>query len=349
MQILALGIFCIGITHSLPNIGQDDLMDVESDILKAIGHRDGMDYDDADSLMSLLEEANDDLDLEGEEGSAVDEVDEPRMIEPVDPVPTTLAPVGVNRVKPSYNSHKDPIESIEEIKSMQEVKSIEPIKSIEEIESIQEIKSIEEVPDQVAKEFIADHMNKEKVVDNGPQKYHSNEKKVHEADNLEELEEMAEDDHDHDDLPPTKEHILESLAAVIKYVGIIIEDVEKLPDTPVANRLEPVQAGKKAYSEPEPGYDPEEMAEADTYAEDDDDGHQRYAEKEDGVESVQEVKSLQEVKNMDEVKSITPIKSIQEIKQIYQLTDDQAQRLRELNEKARRRYRRRNRYRSEAD
>ena len=88
---------------------------------------------------------------------------------------------------------------------------------------------------------------------------------------------------------------------------------------------------------PEPGYDPEEMAEADTYAEDDDDGPQRYAEKEDGVESVQEVKSLEEVKNMDEVKSITPIKSIQEIKQIYQLTDDQAQRLRELNEKARRR------------
>ena len=129
-------------------------MDVESDILKAIGHRDGMDYDDADNLMSLLEEANDDLDLEGEEGSAVDEVVEPRMIEPVDPVPTTFAPVGVNRVKPSYNS-QDPIESIEEIKSMQEVKSIEPIKSIEEIESIQEIKSIEEVPDQVAKEFIA--------------------------------------------------------------------------------------------------------------------------------------------------------------------------------------------------
>merc|ERR1719208_775345 len=107
MQILALGIFCIGITHSLPNIGQDDLMDVESDILNAIGHRDGMDYDDADNLMSLLEEANDDLDLEGEEGSAVDEVDEPRMMEPVDPVPTTFAPVGVNRVKPSYNS-QDP-------------------------------------------------------------------------------------------------------------------------------------------------------------------------------------------------------------------------------------------------
>merc|ERR1711872_833110 len=48
------------------------------------------------------------------------------------------------------------------------------------------------------------------------------------------------------------------------------------------------------------------------------------------VDSIEEVKSITPIENIEEVKSITPVESIQEVKHMYELTDDQAQRLKDL-------------------
>merc|ERR1719347_2314690 len=48
------------------------------------------------------------------------------------------------------------------------------------------------------------------------------------------------------------------------------------------------------------------------------------------IEKIEEVVSMTPIKSIEEVKSITPVESIQEVKHMYELTDDQAQRLKDL-------------------
>ena len=59
-----------------------------------------------------------------------------------------------------------------------------------------------------------------------------------------------------------------------------------------------------------------------------------------GFPEGEDIVDIQEVKNLEEVKSITPIKSIQEVVGIYPLTEELAQKLREINA-GRRRHRHR--------
>merc|ERR1712240_407862 len=48
------------------------------------------------------------------------------------------------------------------------------------------------------------------------------------------------------------------------------------------------------------------------------------------IDTIEEVKSITPIKSIEEVKSITPIESIQEVKHMYELTDRQAQELKDL-------------------
>ena len=104
----------------------------------------GVDDEEADGLISLLDEVKDEIEAEGVDVSEVPDVKHGQKqqvyTEPEHPKP--------------YGGDEDEVESIDEIESLQEIESIEPIKSIQEIKSIQDIKSIQEVPDAVAREFI---------------------------------------------------------------------------------------------------------------------------------------------------------------------------------------------------
>ena len=47
---------------------------------------------------------------------------------------------------------------------------------------------------------------------------------------------------------------------------------------------------------------------------------------------VEEIADIQDVESVSPIESISPIKSIQEVEKIYSLSDDQAARLRSLND-----------------
>merc|ERR1719209_2282478 len=48
------------------------------------------------------------------------------------------------------------------------------------------------------------------------------------------------------------------------------------------------------------------------------------------IKSIEEIESMTSVESIQEVKSITPIESIQEVKHMYELTEEQAQLLKDL-------------------
>ena len=48
------------------------------------------------------------------------------------------------------------------------------------------------------------------------------------------------------------------------------------------------------------------------------------------IKSIDEIESITSVESIQEVKSITPIESIQEVKHMYELTEEQAQLLKDL-------------------
>merc|ERR1712055_333404 len=48
------------------------------------------------------------------------------------------------------------------------------------------------------------------------------------------------------------------------------------------------------------------------------------------IKNIEEIESMTSVENIQEVKSITPIESIQEVKHMYELTEEQAQLLKDL-------------------
>merc|ERR1712002_1023861 len=48
------------------------------------------------------------------------------------------------------------------------------------------------------------------------------------------------------------------------------------------------------------------------------------------IKNIDEIESMTSVESIQEVKSITPIESIQEVKHMYELTEEQAQMLRDL-------------------
>ena len=125
-------------------INEDDIIELDNEILET-SRKLGVDDEEADGLISLLDEVKDEIEAEGVDVSEVPDVKHSKKESPYDSVGH---PVGYS------GEEEDEIESIDEIESMQEIESIEPIKSIQEIKSIQNIKSIQEVPDAVAKEFI---------------------------------------------------------------------------------------------------------------------------------------------------------------------------------------------------
>jgi len=207
MLNIALLIFCLGSIQSAPVLSEDDVIELDNEILAA-SRKLGVDDEEADGLISLLDEVKAEIDGESVDLTPEHSVKESHPVLPLEDIQAEVEAEIEDEVDAAIEeAAAGPIESIDEIESMQEIESIEPIKSIEEIKSIQNIKSIQEVPDVVAREFIQDRKseqtaNRVKLPPAGVNK--------------------------HLGVAPTKEHILESLSDVIKQLGGIIEDVQEL-------------------------------------------------------------------------------------------------------------------------
>merc|ERR1711872_1157552 len=192
------------------------------------------------------------------------------------------------------------VEEVTPIKSMQEVKSITPIKSIEEVKSIQEIKSIEEIKEHIARDFIKEHG----------------------------LRNLIDDSDDEYGRPSTAAGMLEDLDNLktelkkdSKKCNILRKEIEKkMKEMTIMEELEDEHCTKAQY----------EIDEYKTLKEQIEEALGGRVNSIEPVTSIEEVKSMTPIKSIEEVKSITPIESIQEVKHMYELTDRQAQELKDL-------------------
>ena len=207
-----------------------------------------------------------------------------------------------------------PIKNIQELKSIQEIKSMLPVKSIQEIKSIKEIESIEEIKDKVARSFIRNHGLKNLINDEGwdPEEY-----------------KRFPNNPDTTDLDNLRVQITKDT----KQCEFLKEKVEKrLQEVAIMEEIEDkhCQAAKEETKEYKTLKEKIEAALDGTVA------------SIEPIKNIEEVKSITPIKNIDEiesmtsvesiqeVKSITPIESIQEVKHMYELTEAQAQMLRDL-------------------
>merc|ERR1712243_43502 len=192
-----------------------------------------------------------------------------------------------------------PIKSMKEVVSMQEVKSITPIKSIEEVKSIQEIKSIEEIKEHIARDFIKEHG----------------------------LRNLIDDSNDEYGRPSTAAGMLQDLDELktelkkdSKKCNILRKEIEKKLKEMTIMELEDEHCTKAQY----------EIDEYKTLKEQIEEALGGRVNSIEPVTSIEEVKSMTPIDTIEEVKSITPIKSIEEVKHMYELTDRQAQELKDL-------------------
>jgi len=202
-----------------------------------------------------------------------------------------------------------PVEDIKEVTNIEEVKSITPIKSIKEVESIQEIKSIEKIKEHIARDFIKEHGLRNLIDDDDSYPMTAGGK-------LKQLEELKYD--------------LKKDAGKCKKLKHKVRRLRK--ETAIMENMEDEYCSKAQY----------EIDEYKTLKQHIEEALGRRVDSIEPVDSIEEVKSItpieniEEVKsmtpieNIEEVKSITPVESIQEVKHMYELTDDQAQRLKDL-------------------
>merc|ERR1719309_1471906 len=208
-----------------------------------------------------------------------------------------------------------PIKSIQELKSIQEIKKMLPVKSIQEIKSIKEIESIEEIKDKLARSFIRNHGLKNLINDEGGVSggYYTNDNQPDEPEDLAQLRRQI--------IKDSKQcQILKEKVAKKQQEIDIMEEIEDQHCQAAQDELEEYRTLK-------------EKIEAALNSK---------VESIEPIKSIEEVKSITPIKNIEEiesmtsvesiqeVKSITPIESIQEVKHMYELTEEQAQLLKDL-------------------
>jgi len=205
-----------------------------------------------------------------------------------------------------------PIKSMKEVVSMQEVKSITPIKSIEEVKSIQEIKSIEEIKEHIARDFIKEH-GLRNLIDDSDDEYG---RPSTAAGMLQDLDELKTE-----------------LKKDSKKCNILRKEIEKkLKEMTIMEELEDEHCTKAQYEIDEYKTLKEQIEEALGKRVDSIEPVENIEEVKSitPIDTIEEVKSITPIESIEEVKSITPIESIQEVKHMYELTDRQAQELKDL-------------------
>merc|ERR1712112_784076 len=191
-----------------------------------------------------------------------------------------------------------PIKSMKEVVSMQEVKSMTPLESVQEVKSIQEIKSIEEIKEHIARDFIKEHGLKNLIDDDDYGRPSTAAGMLQDLDDLK--TELKKDS---------------------KKCNILRKEIEKkMKEMTIMEELEDEHCTKAEY----------EIEEYKTLKEQIEEALGRRVDSIDEVTSMEEVKSITPIKKIEEVKSITPIESIQEVKHMYELSDRQAQELKDL-------------------
>merc|ERR1712112_150785 len=191
-----------------------------------------------------------------------------------------------------------PIKSMKEVVSMQEVKSMTPLESVQEVKSIQEIKSIEEIKEHIARDFIKKHGLKNLIDDDDYGRPSTAAGMLQDLDDLK--TELKKDS---------------------KKCNILRKEIEKkMKEMTIMEELEDEHCTKAEY----------EIEEYKTLKEQIEEALGRRVDSIDEVTSMEEVKSITPIKKIEEVKSITPIESIQEVKHMYELSDRQAQELKDL-------------------
>merc|ERR1712142_520229 len=189
-----------------------------------------------------------------------------------------------------------PVEDIKEVTNIEEVKSITPIKSIKEVESIQEIKSIEKIKEHIARDFISEQGLRNLIDDDSYP--------MTAGGKLKQLEELKYD--------------LKKDAGKCKKLKHKVRRLRK--ETAIMENMEDDYCSKAQY----------EIDEYKTLKQHIEEALGRRVDSIEPVDSIEEVKSITPIESIEEVKSITPVESIQEVKHMYELTDDQAQRLKDL-------------------
>merc|ERR1719430_562889 len=222
---------------------------------------------------------------------------------------------------------KVPIESLSEvekitpIKSLEEIKRLLPVKSIKEIANIDEVKEILPVPEDIARKFIAKHKLKHGI----KHKYVSGESALPEAEaHADEYHAQAGKDKESSDeyVPDTRydkpslEGLEESLLIVQREVKVAIDLLDELKTSGPEYDGNDVIEGESAL--PQGG-----SANRGKY--------QKYEESEEG--SSDEIDSVQPLSSVKPIKSIKEVKSMKEVKKIYELTDEQARMLKEMQKK----------------
>merc|ERR1712042_96212 len=208
---------------------------------------------------------------------------------------------------PSYHRKIDKI--LDDVVGVTPVEDIKEVKSIKEVESIQEIKSIEKIKEHIARDFIKEHGLRNLIDDDDSYPMTAGGK-------LKQLEELKYD--------------LKKDAGKCKKLKHKVRRLRK--ETAIMENMEDEYCSKAQY----------EIDEYKTLKQHIEEALGRRVDSMEPVDSIEEVKSItpieniEEVKSMtpiesiEEVKSITPVESIQEVKHMYELTDDQAQRLKDL-------------------
>merc|ERR1711862_779965 len=193
-----------------------------------------------------------------------------------------------------------PIKNIQEVKSIQEIKKMLPIKSIQEIKSIKEIESIEEIKDKLARSFIRSHGLKNLINDEGGVSGEY-EQPSDTTDDLNDLRDRMVKD--------TKQcRILKRKVKKKQKEIAIMQDIEDQHCK--AAQIE-VQEYKTLKEKIEAALDSKVSSI-------------------EPIKSIEEVKSITPIKNIDEIESMTSVESIQEVKHMYELTEEQAQLLKDL-------------------
>merc|ERR1739844_116263 len=204
-----------------------------------------------------------------------------------------------------------PIKSIQEVKSIQEIKKMLPIKSIQEIKSIKEIESIEEIKDKLARNFIRSHGLKNLINDEGG--YYTNDNQPVETDDLTQLRRQI--------IKDSKQcQLLKERVAKKQQEIAIMEEIEDEHCEAAQHELEEYRTLKEKIEAAlnskvasiEPIKSIEEIKSITP------------------IKNIEEIESITSVESIQEVKSITPIESIQEVKHVYELTEEQAQQLKDI-------------------
>merc|ERR1719318_419206 len=217
------------------------------------------------------------------------------------------------------------VEKITPIKSLEEIKRLLPVKSIKEIANIDEVKEILPVPEDIARKFIAKHKLKHGI----KHKYVSGESALPEAEvHADEYQAQA---------GKYKESFVDSSAQAGKDKALPKGGLEGLEV-----QLLRVQQGVKfaislldELKTSGPEYDGNDVIEGESALPQGGSAnrgkYQKYEESEEG--SSDEIDSVQPLSSVKPIKSIKEVKSMKEVKKIYELTDEQARMLKEMQKK----------------